>query len=997
MSGVDVRTPAGDTVAVAPVATVRLLGRLRVRVDGSDLPTAGSARAESLLAYLVLHRDAPQPRRRLAALLWPDSPEAQALTNLRHLLHTLRRLLPGPDRFLEITPQTVRWRPAVEIAVDVDAVDRLLETGRDDPRARRDALREAAGLLDGDLLDGHHDDWLADERGRLRGRRLDALAELAELCATQGDAGEAIAWAERLLRGDPLREDAHRLLMRLHAARGDRAAAIRAYHRCAATLERELAVEPSAPTRRAYQELLGAGGRRETPRAVGPPLVGRAAECAGLVAAWRAADAGASRLVLVSGEAGIGKTRLVEEFTAWCARGGAVHAAARCYPAEGPLAYGPVVDWLRHPALRPALRLLDRARLTELARLLPELLDDVADLPSPLPLPEGEQRQRLFDAIAAAVLVPARPVLLVVDDVPHADRETCQLLHYLLRARPAARLLVAATARAEDLDPASAVSELLAGLRGRDRLDEIALDRLGLPETAGLARRLAGAWPVDARRLHRETEGNPLFIVEALRAGGTVSPRVQAVIETRLGRLGDAARAVLAVAATLGREFPYDVLAAAAGLDEDTLVAGLDELWRRRIVREQGLGDRSAIYDFAHDRIREVAYRGLGPARRRLLHGRVAAALERVHREAPGPVSAQIAAHRDRAGDAERAVEWYGRAAAAAQLLHAHARAVELLGRALDLVGTLAPSPARDRTELDLRVAMLAPLVPLHGYASPELTDAQRRASALARGLGVEPSPQLLRSLALDALTRADFAGATGHGHLLLAAGQRRGDNVLVVEGAYVLGIAAFWRADLPAARRHFELAVRRYRPDDRTAHLIHYGQDPKVVCLGRLACTLWFLGLPEQARRANAEALTLAEELGHPFTRLVALTFGGLLALDRGDDREVRRVAGELARADSGGINTDVSAAFAGYVAVLDGDVRAGLDAIRAAVRHTAEHPAAPGQHAMMQRVLLAAHQAAGDPAAARAVAGDLLAADGPARLWAPLAHRVRAGLARA
>lgn len=982
---------------VAPVATIRLLGGFHVRVDGSDVPTAGSARAGSLLAYLVLHRAAPQPRRRLAALLWPDSPEAQALTNLRHLLHTLRRLLPGADRFLEITPRTVRWRPCVEVAVDLETVDRLLATGRDDPRARRAALREAAALADGDLLDGCHDDWLADERVRLRSRRLDTLDELAELCAAQGDAADAIAWAERLLREDPLREDAHRLLMRLHAAGGDRAAAIRAFHRCAATLERELAVEPSAPTRHAYQELLDAGGRRETPRTAGPPLVGRAAERAGLVAAWRAADAGACGFVLVTGEAGIGKTRLVEEFAAWCARRGAVQAAARCYPAEGPLAYGPVVDWLRHPALLPTLRQLDRARLTELARLLPELLDDVADLPSPRPLPEGEQRQRMFDAITAAVLVPGRPVLLVVDDVPHADRETCQLLHYLLRARPAARLLVAATARSEDLDPTSAVHDLLTGLRARDRLTELALDRLGLPETAALAGRLAGTRPVDARRLHRETEGNPLFIVEALRAGGRVSPRVQAVIETRLGRLGDAARAVLAVAATLGREFPYDVLAEAAGLDEDTLVAGLDELWRRRIVREHGLGDRTASYDFAHDRIREVAYRALGPARRRLLHGRVAAALERVHREAPGPVSAQIAAHHDRAGDAERAVDWYGRAAAAAQLLHAHARAVQLLGRALDLVGALPPSSGRDRTELDLRVAMLGPLVPLHGYASPAMTTAQRRACELVDALQVEPAPQLLRSLALDALTRADFAGATGHGQLLLAAGERGGDNVLVVEGAYVLGIAAFWRADLPAARGHFELAIRRYRPDDRTAHLIHYGQDPKVVCLGRLACTLWFLGLPEEAGRAQAEALALADELGHPFTRLVALTFGGLLALDRGDDREVRRLTAELVRGHSGGINTDVSAAFAGYVAVLDGDVRGGLDAIRAAVHHTAAQPAAPGQHVMMQRLLLAAHLAAGEPAAAAATADHLLTMDGPARLWAPLARRVRAGLARA
>ncbi|HVL86026.1 MAG TPA: AAA family ATPase [Pseudonocardia sp.] len=963
------------------------------------MPTAGSARAEALLAYLVLHRDVAQSRRRLAALLWPDSAEPQARTNLRHLLHTLRGLLPGPDRFLEITPQTVRWRPDADVVVDLDTVDRLLATGRDDPQARRAALTETARLADGDLLDGCDDDWLTGERDRLRRRHLDAVAELAELCAAQGDHGEGIGWAERLLRADPLREDGHLLLMRLHAARGDRAAAVRAFHRCTAILERELAVEPSAATRRVYQELVAAGGRQGAPRAAGPPLVGRTAERARLVAAWRATDVDGARCVLVTGEAGIGKSRLVEEFGAWCARDGAVHAAARCYPAEGPLAYGPVVDWLRHPALRAALRGLDRARLTELARLLPELLDDVADLPSPLPLPEGEQRQRLFEAVTAAVLPPGRPVLLVVDDVPHADSDTCRLLHYLLRARPAARLLVVATARPEDLDQAHAAQDLLTGLRGRDRLTEIALDQLRLAEAATLVEHVTGSLPADAvaRRLHRETGGNPLFLVEALRAGGAVRAQVQSVIEARLARLGGPAREVLGVAATLGREFGVDVLAAAAGLDEDTLADGLDELWRRRIVREHGLGDRHATYDFAHDRIREVAYRGLGPARRRRLHGRVAAALEHVHRDAPAPVSAQIAAHHEQAGDVGRAVDWYGRAAAAAQLLHAHARAVQLLGRALDLLGTLPPSPARDRTELDLRVTMLAPLVPLHGYTSPEMIDVQRRAGELVSGLGVEPSPPLLRSLALDALTRADFAAATEQGRLLLAAGERRGEDVLVVEGAYVLGIAAFWQADLAAARRHFELAVRRYRPDDRVAHLTHYGQDPKAVCLGRLACTLWFLGLPDDARRAHAEALAWSAEIGDPFTRMVALTFGALLAVELGDDREVRRLAAELVALGTDGMNSFVVAGFAGYVTVLDGDVRAGLDAIRSSVRDAAEQPVAPGQHAMMQRLLLAAHLAVGDAPAARAVADRLLAMDGPARLWAPLARRVRTDLAHA
>jgi len=257
---------------------------------------------------------------------------------------------------------------------------------------RREALRTAVALYAGDLLDGSDDEWLREERERLRRRHLEALSELTELCEAVGELDEAAAVAERLLSEDPLREDVHRALIRVHAARGDRASGVRAYHRCATILERELGVEPSGATQWAYREVLASDpGERLQPGAAlttgRPPLVGRTAERAALIAAWRAAAAGAPRLVLVCGEAGIGKTQLVEELCAWCARRGALTLEARCYAAEGPLAYGPVVDWLRDPAMRPALARLDRARLTDLARLLPELLDEIRTCRRPVRCP----------------------------------------------------------------------------------------------------------------------------------------------------------------------------------------------------------------------------------------------------------------------------------------------------------------------------------------------------------------------------------------------------------------------------------------------------------------------------------------------------------------------------------------------------------------------------------------------------------------------------------
>jgi DNA-binding SARP family transcriptional activator len=408
-----------------PTLRVRLLGGLDLRLGEERLAPLDSGRAESLLAYLLLHREAAQPRQRLAFLLWPDSTEPQARTNLRHVLHTLRRAVPDADRLIDAGPRTLQWRADAPLWLDVAVFEQALAEGR---------LEAAVEAYSGDLLEGSYDDWLLEERERLRDLHLDALERLARRLDERGEPAAAIRYAERLVRADPLREEAYRLLMRLHAASGDRARALRAYHVCAATLQRELGIGPSAATREAYEALLPVAPALPA-EASASSLVGRAPERARLSALWRAAERGSAQLVLVTGEPGIGKSRLVEELRSWCAHGGAVTAEARSYAAEGAVAYGPVVTWLRSEAIAARLRRLERPHLTELARLLPELLAERPDLPHPEPLPESEQRQRLFAALARAVLAPAAPLLLVADDLQWCDRETLQFLHYL---RPAA-------------------------------------------------------------------------------------------------------------------------------------------------------------------------------------------------------------------------------------------------------------------------------------------------------------------------------------------------------------------------------------------------------------------------------------------------------------------------------------------------------------------------------------------------------------------------------
>jgi DNA-binding SARP family transcriptional activator len=973
-----------------PMLRIRLFGALELRAGDRLLPAMTSARAEGLLAYLLLHRHLPQSRQHLAFTLWPDSSESQARTNLRHVLHDLRRALPDADRLLEVTPRTLRWREEASYWLDVAAFeDALTRPQADVAEDGLAALREAVELYRGDLLDGSYDEWLLGERERLRSRYLEALERLATRLGEHGDHAHAIGYAERLLHHDPLHEEAYRLLMRLHAGRGQPARALQIYHLCSSSLESELGVGPSPATRDVYEALLNPGLdhadftlRPQTDRFGGTSLVGRAAEWGRLTTLWHASERGRAQVVLVTGEPGVGKTRLVEEFQAWAARRGAVTATARSYVAEGAVAFGPLVAWLRSAAIAPRLDRLDRAQLAQLAPLLPEVRRSATASPADSP-PDAEQRRLLFEAAARAILAAGGPILIVADDLQWCDQETLQFLHFLLRVGPQAPLLVVATARREELGPRHPLLALIEGLLALECFTEIEVGRLTRDEAVHLAEEVAGhpfAVPA-AERLFQETEGNPLFLVETLRAGWTaddrprpMSPKVQAVIESRLAQLSDSTQRLVGVAATIGRAFSPDVLALASGASEDALVRGLDELWRRRIIREQG----ARAYDFSHDKIREVAYLALSPAQRRHHHGLVAQGLARLHARDLDAVSSEIAAHRERAGQVDQAITWYQRASEAAQKLHANLEAARLLDRALELVRTLPETTERGAREMSILAALPASLGAAEGYASPRLAGVHSRAQELASVHGLELTPPLLRSLAVAGLAESDFGAAQRFGERLLARAERDDDGVLLVEADYVLGIAAFWQGQFEAARGHFESAVERYRPHYRRAHLLQYGLDPKVICLSRLANTLWFLGRPESALRAREAALALADEIGHPYSKATAVIFAALLSLEMKDAERIRAYTAMLTvrlEANEAPQMRVPAAALGGYLDVVAGQAATGLARIQGALDDTRGVQHAPGIRTWVARWLLEACAMAGENQVGLAAADDALA----------------------
>jgi len=964
-------------MSAMPALHAQLLGDFGLFYNDAPIAGVRAPRLVSLLAYLLLHRHAPQSRQHLAFLFWPDSSEAQARTNLRQLVHHLRKVFPDIRRCLEVDASSLLWRPDVSLRLDVADFERAVGRAEDaalvEPAEQRRMLEQAARAYGGDLLPHCYDDWLVAERARLRQRYASVLERLVYVLEEQREYARAAHVAQQLLQHDPLREESYRSLMRLYALSDDRARALQTYRRCADVLARELSVEPAESTRQLYERLLNGPTTSSTPslhavRAdAGLPLVGRRREWERLRQHFQTAASGVASLVIITGEAGIGKTRLAEELVSWAARQSITTAVARSYAAEGRLAYAPVAAWLRSPGLRTALGRLNSVWLADVARLLPEL-QRVPPEPHPkLPQPGASgaywERLHLFEALSRAILAAAPPILLLLDDLQWCDQDTLEWLRFLLRYDSTARLLVLATVRAEEVEPATGLSELLLDLQRAGHLAEVSLGPLDATDTATLATHVAGGQldPAVLARLYSATEGNPLFLVETVRARLTADvagaeqapgiaprpavpsllsdtteplpPRVHAVIARRLGQLSPQAREVAAIAAAIGRAFTLAVLTQAARQDAETLARALDELWQRRIVREQGVDG----YDFSHDQIRDVAYATLPPARRRLVHAGIARALETVFAGDLDPVSARLAGHYEHAGLLEQAIPCYQRAAEVAQRVYANEEASALLQRALALLRKLPAAHAWAEAELAVHLALGAALVAASNYATPEVSEVYARAGELCEQLGRPPPPPVLRGLALAAVMRGQLVRAADVGAQLLAHGQREDDPVTIVEAHYVLGVTQFWRGNLATARTHLEQAVARYDKGQHNVHVRLYAQDPGLICRIRLAWDLWYLGYPGHALERCREVFALTRELAHPASRMYVFSFAALLHIEHGD---LEGFAQQLAAMQQHGASHGLSgywsimlAIYTGWLTTMQGAVGAGLDTLREAL----------------------------------------------------------------
>ncbi len=701
---------------------ISLLGEQRVALDGSVVDL-GSPRAKALLGFLLLHRDVPQRREYVAGQFWPDSTTGQARTNLRRELHTLRTGLPVVTGWLAADRGTLLWRSGPGCQLDVADFEAAAGTAAaartaGDDTGFRQAAAGAMRAYRGELLPALYDDWVSTERDRLHRMCLLLLDQLIELDRAAGLYQDAIERARQRIDLELLEEVGYRTLLQVQALAGDRAAALQTYHRCVSVLERELGVAPDRATIAEYERLAGPGpgpagaaahdadgpdagapgaGQAQRPAISTVRLVGREQEFQLLQRRWRETLAGTAGLAVLSGEAGIGKTRLIDELSAAVRRAGFLAPRARCFAARGRLALAPVSEWLRSPPLHAARARLDPVWSREVDRLVPPR--DTRPAAPPRPMADAWQRHRFFEGLARAVLSAARPTLLVLDDLQWCDEDTLAWLQLLLHLGQDQPLLVLAATRRDEVAANAELSEMLRVLRSAGQLTEInvaPLDPARSRQLAGqvLGRKLATA---EAELLHATTGGYPLFVIEAVRAGlldrtgsavpapgpGGGAPEVRSVLAGRIRQAAPAARATAELAAVIGRDFTLELLAEASDLDSDAVMAAVDELWRRRIIREHA----PARYDFCHDLLRDTSYGEISPARRRLLHRRVAQALQAMHGDDPAAAAA-IAYHYERADRPAQALPHHVRAAEVASQVFANQKAIRHYRRAPPCSGT---------------------------------------------------------------------------------------------------------------------------------------------------------------------------------------------------------------------------------------------------------------------------------------------------------------------
>ncbi len=678
---------------------VKLFGSLELRrSDGAPLALPSKV-ARSLLAYLLTHRERAHARERLAGIFWPDVPEQQARRRLSQALWRIGETL-GQD-CLNTDAFSVGWNPNAPIQLDLERFEQAF-MGAKPETISPSSVRDAITAYRGEFLEGIDEDWVLEARERYSNAFLTGLEQCSKAAESNGEFERALEMARRVVALDGLREQAHREVMRLCLILGRPREALEQYERRRAITLNEMGEEPTSLTKALYQRIqIGetAPERTNAPLEIGGvlPLVGRERERGLLLERLELARDGRGGMVLLEGEPGLGKTRLLSEIAqdaAW--RGFEVRwGQGREWIALEPYALVREVIETGLTPLRAELlaQRLDGVWLREAGRVIVRFNQLKTALVQSVTLTPEHEGMRLREAMVQTVLALGGigPQLIVFDDLQWADEASLELLSALIR-RLDAPILVVISYRPEESRERPSVWDTLQTIDREPNQLRISLGSLSSTEAAQLVRRALGSsveTPLE-RRIGIESQGNPLLVLETLRAlmenggleaGGNAElplpASVREVIIARLTRLAPPVRAVLDAAAVIGSELDIGLCTAASGqMSADTLLA-LDQLVRRGFLQEDESGLR-----FGHDKLRQIVYAELLEGERRDLHRAIGQALEARDSQA----LEVLARHFDEASVWDKALEYHRRSAERASGLYDYRGSLKHLERALSLV-----------------------------------------------------------------------------------------------------------------------------------------------------------------------------------------------------------------------------------------------------------------------------------------------------------------------
>jgi pimeloyl-ACP methyl ester carboxylesterase/DNA-binding SARP family transcriptional activator len=966
----------------------RILGPL----EAGDPPLAlGGGKQRALLAVLLVNAGRTVPRSRLIDDLWgEDVPETAAKMVQIHVSQ-LRKALPAgllatrpPGYALEVAPEDVDLHRAERLLADARAAR---ETGY--AGAAAEALREALGLWRGEALAEFDEPFAAVEAARIEELRLALTEERIDIDIALGRHADVVGELEALIARHPLRERPRGQLMLALYRSGRQAEALAAFQETRRALDEELGLEPSPALRELERRILrqdpdldappppasSPSPPRPVPAATGA-MVGREAELARLEALVEEAAAGEARLVVVSGEAGLGKTTLVDAFLPGaCARAGAAVARGQCVEQHGAAeAYMPLLEALADlcggGGGAQATRVLgERAPMWLLQ--LPGLVSD-AERPALERRAVGATPARMLregvDGLLA--LAAARPVVLVLEDLHWSDAPTIDLLGALARRRGPARLLVLATLRLDDAATRDHPAHALVGeLRPRGLLEEIALAPLGADEVDRyVAQRLPGASlpPAAGALLLDRSRGNPLYLEKAVDAwvetgrvqregaawrvdadaddlAAGIPDSLRELIRDRLRQVPEDARGLVDAAGVVGGEFSAALVAAAAERPVEEAEDGLERLARAGLLlAPRGVeawpdGTVASRYGFTHDLCQEVAYDDLAAGRRARLHLRVAGRLEEAYGDRADEVAAELATHYTRGGDGARAVPHLLATARRAASRRAGREAAESARAGLRLLEALPPGRARDETELELHRVLAPALIQVEGWSSPAAEESFARAHALAAAVGgPEEVGWALYRLATLHEVRGDYARSEAildEALGLLDAGTSAG---LRVESHELMACTLFHQGAFPGALENAERALSAHDGVYEDPINASYGETPAVACQIWAVHSLWFLGREDEALARARRVLELAERLGTVHARCLAHVQVAMLHCMRGEPAPARahaETAIDAAREAGFAYRLAMGMVARAWALAAEGDADEGIAELRRAI----------------------------------------------------------------